>query len=142
MTRNTKLLKKVRKVLVEKPNKHKQATWMTVAVRGIRERLAKSRGNGESGITVSCPTNACVAGHACLLSGDKAWIDSWTMSFHGVFSIDYVLDKDGKRHAIDDRAQDLLGLTSAEGQRLFKTGRPRTSLIKDLDTLIAGGEIV
>jgi len=140
--RDKKLLKKVRKLLAEKPDKHKQATWMTVTASSVREKLARATGEGKGGISVSCATNACVAGHACLLSGDKAWINARTTAFHGAFDVEYVIDKDGEQHFIQDRAQDLMGLTSQEAQHLFKQGRHRTALIKDLDTLIAGGEIV
>jgi hypothetical protein len=142
LTRNIKLLKRVRKVLLQNPEKHKQATWMAVAPKEIKDKLAKARKKGKGEVLLSCTTTACVAGHACLLSGDKALIGTDAEPCRGAYEVDYVIDKYGEKWYIQDRAQDLMGLSYEEAEHLFRTGRRRDRLIQDIETLIAGGKIV
>lgn len=110
------LLARVKKQVTEYPETWYQSTWFS-AVEAVNRRLegaapslsrASALESAYAGDTPwDCATAACVAGHACLLAGDRPIADG------------LVLTVDGDKVAAADRAQELLRLSGEEADELF-----------------------
>jgi PAS domain-containing protein len=66
-----------------------------------------------------CGTVSCLAGTAVMFNGGDALIMSETGSGWSVSQGSAVLTKDGRVVDVDDRAQELFGITSREANSLF-----------------------
>lgn len=137
-TSRVPLAQRVRDQIVQHPESHNQKVW-------VQE--------------TSCGTTACVAGWTVILAGATPALDrDISSSWHGIDEfpgwVRYGLDEyasyvdcipiHGNRSAlvsIFSYAEQLLGLTSAQGDYLFAASRTRKELLRALDNLIRRDEI-
>lgn len=136
--RNIALLTAVRDLIDTTPSAHDQAQWVVIPDSAVTFEPDSKYA------TVSCASACCVAGHAAMLSGDKALVhtsDRREYKNSIVYSVARVQDANGKTQFIEDRAQELLGLTSEEANYLFLPDWKREYVLEMLNTLIAGGEL-
>lgn len=133
---NVALLEKVRDQ-IENENKHDQGLWARIS-RSILGNITSRWKNedGDSYITVSCPTAACVAGWAASLSGALMLVEeretNWT---DGNAECSEVL-ADGQVWHISTYARKLLGLTGEEADALFDGEWSNEDTLENLDDII------
>lgn len=136
---NVELLQRVRELITAEPDKHNQYLWASIPF----DDVAVKPRYGQK-IEVSCPTACCVAGHASLLSGDKALISSNdVLYFEGkeVYGVQYVRTPEGDDVYVEGRARDLLGLTSDQSDMLFAPTHTQAVTLEIIDALIAGDDL-
>lgn len=131
MKRNLQLLQQVRDKILLESEQHDQGTWLVVSQDVVVDNIA----------SVSCATAACVAGWACVLTGDRAVIgqgDIVLVGEHaGSYSVAKVITPEGEVAWIDKRAGKLLGLNIDEYEELFDSDNTREEVLDMLDELIA-----
>lgn len=82
----------------------------------------------------SCGSTGCVAGHATLLAGDSPVVMASTLEDSPGMTVSWtqVVPIDGEKQgvvvSVDDRAQELLGLTEGQAQDLFCAGNTITDV--------------
>lgn len=108
---NTELLEKVMQYILDHPEEHDQSQWF-------------------------CGTTACFAGHTALLSGYRL---PHPLGQNEAIAV--VVDKDGKRHYVDDLAIELLGLTCDQGNLLFGASNNLEQLQLTVRGLINGQSV-
>lgn len=134
---NTDLMQKVHDKIKSDPDSHNQATWAVV----INDpSLITKRRSGR--LIVACPSTACVAGWACQIVGDVGVIENVRIDLldpTARIQIDRVVPKGGNNKLMDiqDRAADLLGLTSEQSVELFAPRHKRQDVLSMLRRTIA-----
>jgi hypothetical protein len=125
---NLPRLKQVRDHVVAHPDQHDQGEWF-IDINGYEKPCV---------IGSECGTAACVAGWTVLLNGDQPI----KMAFpdHGYTSASSVALINGGVMDIDDRAQQILGLTDDQAQELFYDISTPQRAVDYLNDLIASAE--
>lgn len=140
MQRNIELLRKVRDQILMEPDTHYQADWGQVkrdpAWNFTRRHYERRY------VPVSCTTNACVGGWACMLSGDQFVVYEHRYRDNGIFPVDTVRTKSGSFCEILARAGRLLGLASHEAGYVFGGSWTTEQTLENLDHLIKGHALV
>lgn len=67
----------------------------------------------------ACGTTFCFAGHTVLEAGETILVDKYEFESDNPLEVEYCLDRDGNLHSIENRAQELLGLTPIQARALF-----------------------
>jgi len=132
MTPYLDLLTRVRDHIANEPDSHDQNVWMTVSGPIVPV------GRVEGGVTLSCPTAACVAGWACFLNGDSPFLDAEVAEFcedDPSVEVELVL-ADGEVRCVESRAQELLGLEDDDALDLFDAVNTRDYVLQRLDVFI------
>ena len=158
--KNLDLLTRVRDQIIMEPKKHHQSTWATVDLTDEqveaplvmvsdeeKDRYSSSIVHGAGTLwTISCATTACVAGHATMLAGDVAVIDeanrhsNFDRAVGGDCVCYHVLTPEGQVRLVEPRAEELLGLSHAEGYELFEGTNSREQVLDLLDRHIKDAE--
>lgn len=87
-----------------------------IAVRNQVRRHPETHDQGTWGKRTGCRTTLCLAGWAAVLGGaDPVWDRHTGRTFRMLDAV----AADGQLWSVEDYAQDALGLTSAERERLF-----------------------
>jgi|SRR6478609_838387 len=122
---NLELLQQVRDKILFEPESHKQEVWMTTGA------------DVKPGQEVSCPTGACVAGWASLLSGDVGIVHDSLTDAHDNLMVYDVRTPDGQVLEVSERGQELLGLDFITAETLFAEDNSTPYVLDQLDNLIA-----
>lgn len=129
---NANLIRRVVERIQAKPSKWNQHVWAGIeeendedyeaAIAKLKEALFHYTQGGENRFLLSdmivpegiCGTKFCFAGHAVLEAGDAIVFDPEDLDY-----TDMVRTPDGQYVGLEKRAQDLLGLTDQQADRLF-----------------------
>lgn len=136
MPSNTALLREVRQVVADNPERHNQNTWISSLFGSLNDTLVEEvrqlalqplPGTVDDYTSPACGTTGCVAGWASVLAAPKGSV------FRGM-RIEFP-DDGGSAH-VSQYAEKALGLSDGQAIDLFSPDNSREYVLKELDYLI------
>lgn len=146
--RGLDLLREVMDQIERDQSRWDQGRWTKVDTRIEQLEHVRTVDLGEtirSDYVAGCGTAMCLAGHACLMAGDRPLVQHFHMMEGAVINdalmSDTVRDAEGVSHYIPARAIDLLGITAESADILFSARNTLDDLREMVDTLTGGGKL-
>ena len=147
---NVQLMKEIVGQIRKNPDAHNQQFWGGWDVKSETELMEKAEkiGTGGGEAYVMCGSAGCVAGTACMLSGDLFAMydsdvndDAYDRAL-GVFVVNEVyIPADKEIRQINDRAASLLQVEYEEQEVLFHPDTSQGAVLEMLDLMIRNEEL-
>lgn len=138
MERNKALIRKVRNIVKNHPDRHNQEVWYTskfdarnlyrASVEKLRKYATKPLPAEQAMPDGYCGTTACVAGWAAILSAPRG------TTLDGVEGL---ILPDGEGIDVQEYAAEQMGLDWDESDYLFHSARTREEILSNLDAMLA-----
>ncbi|MDF3280873.1 hypothetical protein [Gordonia sp. N1V] len=115
-----------------------QRNWGGVAVDDVPKLGPTSK---PAPAPVGCGTAMCIAGHACVMAGDRLRVGSTSVTISGVAATSMVVTESGEALGIEERAMDLLQLDYENAEILFHASNSLEELDEMCDALERGEDL-